>query len=480
MTRHLQELDLSEVAGNVDAFYYVFCGMAVFIMQLGFAMLEAGTVRKKNTKNILVKNFMDACVAAIVWWFCGFAFAFGSDEDRNAFVGGGNGDGIFLAQGGNLGSYQMWFFQWAFAATAASIVSGAVAERVQMGAYFCYAVILCGLVYPVVVHIVWSSDGFLSMFYAKDDADDYNIGGETSSVGTIDFAGSGVVHMTGGVAALCGAYFAGARTGRFSSDDEGRVFVHPMSPQSSSMQALGTFILWFGWYAFNAGSTLGITHEGAGLIAARCCVTTTLCAASCSLTCMFIEYYRTSGKEYSLNATMNGVLAGLVSITAGCPVVEPWAAVVIGFIGGFVYVGWSRLMLKWQIDDVVDAVAVHGACGAWGVLAAALFASKRKMLETYDIEDNDESDMNGLFMGGNGKLLGMAFAEIAVIIAWVGTMMSIFFFVMSSTGMLRVSTEDEVDGLDCSHHGGIEITDIGVDVDKKEKPEGKEAVCIVA
>lgn len=462
----------------IDVIWYIYCGTLVFLMQAGFAMLEVGSVRKKNSKNILVKNFLDACIGAIMWWAFGYAIAFGSDKDRSHFAGGGDGyfffnkiekgtdeeDKFALGQPG-VAFYQFWFFQYAFSAAAVSITSGAVAERCQMAAYFMYSCLLVGFVYPVVVHWVWDGDGWLSNFAngSKPDGvtdDDYNPARTWASVGVIDFAGSGVVHLTGGVAGFMGALILGPRTGRFNS--EGSVVKEGFSPQSSALQALGTFILWFGWYAFNAGSTLGMYAE-APVIAARCCVTTTLSAAACAITNVIIHYI-ISGGEYSLSATLNGVLSGLVSITAGCSVVTPGMSVLIGMIGAFVYTGWSKLMLLLKIDDVVDAVAVHGACGMWGVIAASLFA-KGELSAEYSsvcVYHDDLTDCNGLFYGGNGKLLGMAFLEIIMIWLWVGITMGVSFFAFDLMKLLRVSVQDETYGLDASHHGGMDVDQINL------------------
>ena len=471
----------------IDVIWYIYCGTLVFLMQAGFAMLEVGSVRKKNSKNILVKNFMDACIGAVMWWATGYAIAFGSDGERSQFAGGGDkyywfnkilkgsGDEDPNALGEPGASwYQFWFFQYAFSAAAASITSGAVAERCQMAAYFMYAALLIGFVYPVVVHWNWSADGWLSNFATSSaGSDDYNPARTWASIGVIDFAGSGVVHLTGGVAGFMGALILGPRTGRFNAD--GEVVTKGFSPQSSALQALGTFLLWFGWYAFNAGSTLGM-WAGAETVAARVVVTTTLSAAACAITNVTIAYFLTGG-EYSLNATLNGVLSGLVSITAGCPVVTPGMAVLIGMIGAFVYTGWSKLMLLLKIDDVVDAVAVHGACGMWGVIAASLFAKGELSAEYASIcqYHDDETDCDGLFYGGNGKLLGMAFLQITMIWLWVGITMGVAFFVFDLLKLLRVSVQDETYGLDASHHGGMDedqINPLGSDALMQMRDEG--------
>ena len=471
VTDHLQE--------SIDMHWYIYCGTLVFLMQLGFAMLEVGSVRKKNSKNILIKNFMDACIGALMWWACGYLIAFGTNSERDEFAGSANlstNQYLFLANSVSVKDYQFWFFQFAFAATAASITSGAVAERCQMSAYFMYSSILVGFIYPVVVHWCWSKDGFLSNFaLSDDDGTTYNAGRNWSSIGVIDFAGSGVVHLTGGVCAFVGAWTVGPRTGRFV---EGELVTKGFTPQSSAFQALGTFILWFGWYAFNCGSTLGL-WPGAPTVAARVAVTTTISAAACAVTSCFIGYIVSGTGEYSLPAVANGILAGLVSITAGCPVVEPWAAFIIGVIGAFIYHGWSTLMIRMNIDDVVDAVAVHGACGAWGVIAAALFA-KNDLICEYAVslcegEAGYRNEQAGLFYSTNGKLLGTAALQIICIIGWVGVTMGIAFQCFNLLDLLRVSEEDEFFGLDASHHGGIDdeyVNSLGIDALVKMKDEG--------
>ena len=413
-------------------------------------MLECGSVRSKNSKNICIKNLLDSCVSCIAFWSMGYAFAFGKEENRTGNDGNNNfmgHRGFFLAGNGynNDGShYAIWFFQWAFAATATSIVSGAVAERCGMTAYFIYAFLLSAFVYPVVVHWVWSEEGWLS-------TSNENPNQRYFDTGVIDFAGSGVVHLTGGIAAFVGAALLGPRTGRFITNNDNVTVIKDMLPHNSALQVLGTFILWLGWYAFNGASTLSITASGSGLVLARVCVTTTICASSCALTAVIIKAV-CSGGEYDLGYAMNGVLAGLVSITAGCSVVEPWAALLIGIIGAFIYHFSSKLMLYLQIDDVVDAIAVHGFCGMWGVLSVGIFASKQLVEAVY-------TNINGEFAkgwvyGGNGNLFGAGLVFIIVNILWTGGLMTLFFGIMSYFGILRVSQKEEEEGLDLSHHGG--------------------------
>lgn len=417
-------------------------------MQAGFALLEAGSVRAKNTKNILIKNLMDGCLGALVWYFIGYHLAYGTKDsckggsDCNGFVG--NGADVFmnkaaeLAPLGNAGSghyYAGWMFQWAFAAAASTIVSGAVAERCKFGAYLAYTAALTGVIYPVVVNWGWSAHGWLSPWTGTEPYLGAN--------GMIDFAGSGIVHMTGGVAALVGAIFLGPRTGRFSPSGE----CIDMPGHSSVLVALGTFILWFGWYGFNPVSTLAFEYMET---AARVAVTTTLGAAAGGVTALSIHYGFT--KSLDVGPMCNGILAGLVSITGNCVVIEPWAAALIGAIGAAIYYGFSALLRKLKIDDPLDASSVHGACGAWGVIAAGLFAKQKYVLNDYGAEGG--ADDYGALYGGGGKQLGNQIAGVVAIIAWVGFTSSVLFGVLKYAGMLRVPVEEEEVGLDTSHHGG--------------------------
>lgn len=417
-------------------------------MQAGFALLEAGSVRAKNTKNILIKNLMDGCLGALVWYFIGYHLAYGTKDsckggsDCNGFVG--NGADVFmnkaaeLAPLGNAGSghyYAGWMFQWAFAAAASTIVSGAVAERCKFGAYLAYTAALTGVIYPVVVNWGWSAHGWLSPWTGTEPYLGAN--------GMIDFAGSGIVHMTGGVAALVGAIFLGPRTGRFSPSGE----CIDMPGHSSVLVALGTFILWFGWYGFNPVSTLAFEYMET---AARVAVTTTLGAAAGGVTALSIHYGFT--KSLDVGPMCNGILAGLVSITGNCVVIEPWAAALIGAIGAAIYYGFSALLKKLKIDDPLDASSVHGACGAWGVIAAGLFAKQKYVLNDYGAEGG--ADDYGALYGGGGKQLGNQIAGVVAIIAWVGFTSSVLFGVLKYAGMLRVPVEEEEVGLDTSHHGG--------------------------
>lgn len=433
-------------------------------MQCGFAMLCAGSIRQKNVKNIMLKNMLDACGGAIGFWSIGYALAYG---EGGRFVGVG-GDKYFLHSLDVGKEYIGWFFQFTFAATAATIVAGTVAERCKMSAYLAYSLMLTAFVYPVVVHAIWSNDGFLSAFNENKLRD----------VGMIDFAGSGVVHMCGGTTALVAAIILGPRKGRFY-DEDGNSLPKPVSfaPHSVSLQVLGTFILWVGWYGFNPGSTLGI--DGYGDVAALCAVTTTLSAACGCVSSMFtdtiIGMIRTGEAEYDLSNAMNGALGGLVGITANCSVVTPWAACVIGLVSGWVYLGASNLLVKLKIDDAVDAIPVHFFCGIWGCIATGLFAEPSRLVKAYGVADGDDLHAGWFYswgrQSGDANLLLCEFLGILFIIAWCVAIMYPFFFTLNMFGMFRVDPLDEEVGLDISHHKGS-----AYDLDGPKKTDVEELV----
>lgn len=431
---------------SLDTFWLMFGAVLVFFMQTGFAMLEVGAVQMKNAKNILIKNVFDASLGAIMWYVTGYGIAMGEDKfpdtGDNGFIGT---DGFLLTTATFRGSaspevgynWAFWLFQWAFAATTATIVSGAVVERVTFGAYVIYAVCLLGFIYPVVVHWGWSAGGWASAFRETDLLFD---------CGALDFAGSGVVHMTGGVAAFVGAFLLGPRTGRFIDG------VPVELPQLSFVyQTLGTLCLWMGWYGFNGVSTLAIV--GSGEVAARAMVNTTIAGGVSCITSVVVAYFRLGYVD--ITAANNGVLGGLVAITAGCAVVMPEGALVVGFVAGFVYNASSALLLKLEIDDVVDASPVHMFCGAWGVLAAGLLAEKDNYGEAYYAERQD--DCCGAFYGCGGQQFAANVVFVLAVLGWAGTCSALMFTFAKYTVGLRVTKEVEVMGMDDSKHGGIGI-----------------------
>ncbi|KAK3287211.1 ammonium transporter, variant 2 [Cymbomonas tetramitiformis] len=297
------QTEVSETAASLDGSFMLANTYLIFFMQAGFAMLCAGSVRTKNYMNILLKNVLDACFGAPVFYLVGYGFAYGAGTPTNKFIG--NND--FALE--DFTDWNVFIFQWAFAAATATIVSGSVAERCTFHAYIAYSTLLTGFVYPVVVHWVWSSEGWLTAF-AKDDyatnKDDLLL-----NSGMMDFAGSGVVHMTGGFAGLMGAFFIGPRIGRFSPTGPNPDF----QGHSNTLVVLGTFVLWFGWYGFNPGSQLTISTANDLTIVGRAAVTTTLSGACAGVAALFIAKYRDG--IWDLAAVCNGVLAGLVGVTAG-------------------------------------------------------------------------------------------------------------------------------------------------------------------
>jgi len=470
----------AEVAAGLNGAYMLVSAFLVFLMQTGFAMLCAGSVRSKNTMNILLKNVLDACAGAVAFYLFGYAFAYGECGDQAGSRVDFIGCGYFALDGMSGADWVGYLFQWAFAATAATIVSGSVAERTNLIAYFAYAVLLSAFVYPVVVHWIWGG-GWLSAFGRNSDPDGTPFAGS----GMIDFAGSGVVHLTGGIAGLVGAAIVGPRTGRF---DQGRAV--PMPGHSATLVVLGTFILWFGWYGFNPGSQLAIADAGSLEVTGRVAVTTTMGAAAGGLGNLFLTYFQTG--TWDLMATCNGLLAGLVSVTAGCPVIEPWAALLAGAIGAVIFNYSCKLLEKFQIDDPLAAAPMHGICGIWACLFTGLFAKRGYVCDylgacsfnVFDITADAfeeplvacdpasfesavagaqacvrnmtevSADRYGAFYGGNGTLLGVEILGCFAIIVWVGGIMGILFYALKMAGLLRVKPEVELAGLDVSKHGG--------------------------
>jgi Amt family ammonium transporter len=404
-TAFAQETSIDSVALAVDNVWVIVAGALVFLMQAGFALVEAGFTRAKNTANIVMKNFMDFSVGSLAFWAFGFAFAYGGSS-----IGGFIAYGDFFLS--DTGRSVEWFFQVVFAATAATIVSGAMAERTKFSSYLVYTLLISGVIYPVVVHWVWSGQGWLG-----DIMDTY----------FHDFAGSGVVHLTGGVAAFVGAWTLGPRIGKF--DENGKPL--PIPGHSLMLGALGVFILWFGWYGFNGGSTLAAVDQDFATV----CVTTTLAASAGALAAMFTAWARKDGRP-DPGMTLNGALAGLVGITAGCAFVSNVSSVIIGLVAGVIVVFGIGLIEKIKVDDPVGAVAVHGLNGIWGLLAVGLF-------------DTTE----GLLTGGGGTLLVVQLIGALAIVAWTFVMSFIVFRGIKATVGLRVSAEEEIAGLDRIEHG---------------------------
>ena len=415
-------------------------------MQAGFAMLEAGIVQPKNSTNILFKNMIDASMAAMAFWLLGYGIAYGVD-DGQGFIGTKEQFAIGLDKAGinntNQG-WEGWFFQWAFAGAAATIVAGSVCERTKIEAYFVYSIILTAFIYPVVVHWGWGS-GFLSAWGANTGPLFSKKAGE--STGMIDFAGSGIVHMVGGVSGLMGAIVVGPRKGRFVNGEVVELF-----EGNKILQSLGTFILWFGWYGFNCGSTLMISQDTGGL-AGKVAVTTTIAAAAGAIVATFLSKMITG--TYDISLGLNGVLAGLVSITANCSVVDPWHAIFIGAIGAiFLFIGHYALF-KLKIDDPCDACVVHGLCGFWGLLATGIFCTDANV--NYAAYPNSYTNAAGETVINDAcksaEQFGVQIVGGLAIFAWTAATAGLTFVVVNLTIGMRVSDEIEDMGLDASEHG---------------------------
>ncbi|KAI3749900.1 hypothetical protein L2E82_20520 [Cichorium intybus] len=433
----------TSVTDSINTIYLLFSAYLVFMMQLGFAMLCAGSVRAKNAMNIMLTNVVDAVVGSLSYYLFGFAFAFGDGSGSNPFIG----TQYFALKDipSNSFDYSFFLYQWAFAIAVAGITSGSIAERTQFSAYLVFSFFLSGFVYPIVAHWVWSSAGWLSP-------------GSTSLLfgsGAIDFAGSGVVHLVGGVAGLWGALIEGPRVGRFDA------FGKPvqMRGHNATLVVLGTFLLWFGWFGFNPGSFNKILvsypdsfDQGNWTGVGRTAVTTTLAGSTAGIVTLFGR--RLLVGHWDALDVCNGVLGGFVAITSGCSVVEPWAAIVCGFFAACVLIGLNIVALKLQYDDPLEAAQLHGGCGAWGLIFTGLFAKEEFVIQTYNSGSLGVTRPYGLFLGGGWGLIGAQLAELLVIVGWVSVTMGPLFYLLHWLRILRISSDEEVAGLDISSHGG--------------------------
>ncbi|XP_074289913.1 ammonium transporter 1 member 3-like [Silene latifolia] len=436
------------VESSINTIYLLFSAYLVFVMQLGFAMLCAGSVRAKNAMNILLTNVVDAVVGSISYYVFGFAFAFGTGSGSNSFIG----THFFALHDVPDGKYDYSFFlyQWAFAIAVAGITSGSIAERTQFSAYLIFSFFLSGFVYPIAAHWVWSSPGWLS-----PSGNNLFLGS-----GAIDFAGSGVVHLVGGIAGLWGAIIEGPRVGRF--DAFGKPVI--MRGHNATLVVLGTFLLWFGWFGFNPGSFDEIVvaypdsvGQGNWTAIGRTAVTTTLAGSMAGITTLFGQ--RLLVGHWDALAVCNGVLGGFVAITSGCSVVEPWAAIICGFVAAWVLIGLNILAAKYRFDDPLEAAQLHGGCGAWGLIFTGLFAKEEFIIQAYDGGKAGVSRPYGLLLGGGWALVGAQFVELIAIVGWVTVTMGPLFYALHTLRLLRISIDEEVAGLDISSHGGYAYHD---------------------
>ena len=408
-------MDLASLAASVDIGWILLGAALVFFMQAGFAMVETGFTRAKNAGNIIMKNLMDFSLGTPIFWILGFGIMFGASSPIfgafDFFADGVVGEGY---------DWATLIFQTVFCATSATIVSGAMAERTKFSAYCIYSAIISAVIYPISGHWIWG-------------------GGWLAELGFHDFAGSTAVHMVGGVAAFVGAAILGPRIGKYTKDGKARA----IPGHSLTLGALGVFILWFCWFGFNGASTVALSN-GAAETAARVFVTTNLAAAMATVTVMFITWARYKKPDVSM--TLNGSLAGLVCITAGCDTVTPMGAAIIGIVAGFVVVfGIEFIDQKIKVDDPVGAVGVHGMCGAVGTLMVGLFGY-------YEYGTNNVAPV-GLFYGGGAHAFLVQLLGVVSVIAWVAVAMTIVFQIIKHTMGLRVSRAEEVMGLDKPEHG---------------------------
>ncbi|PRW45098.1 ammonium transporter [Chlorella sorokiniana] len=459
-------VDKCGAAAAAEERYTLLSAYLVFFMQAGFAMLSAGSVRAKNAKNIILLNLLDACFGCLAWYATGYAFAFGDPElnaATNSYPWQGNpfiGHTYFFQSGLARTSYASWFFQFTFAATSATIVSGAVAERCKFECYVAYNLMLVSFVYPVVAHWVWSPWGWMSATRTQATSSSGYV--LLFNSGVYDFAGDGPVHMVGGIASFVAAKILGPRIGRF--DAAGNPV--DMPGHNASLTLLGVFLLWFGWYGFNPGSTNAILgpYIGFSSISAAIAVNTTISAAAATVSTLLVsmlhQYLTLGVVVWDLIIAGNGALAGLVAITGGCAFVNTWAAMIIGFLAGVIYYAASKFILhRLMIDDPLDAIAVHAGGGIWGMLACAAFAAPNMVTDWYGSHPDSTPEQPvqrayGFIMGGNGNLLAAHIVYILVIMAWVAGLMTPFFLVLNKLGLMRVSADVEALGLDISYHGG--------------------------
>jgi len=375
----------------------------VFFMQCGFAMLEAGFTRAKNAGNIIMKNLMDFGLGAIAFMLLGYCLL--AAEDYVFGIIGIPNLGI-LTDYKNF-NYSDFIFNLVFCATAATIVSGAMAERTKFSAYCIYSIVISAVIYPIEAGWVWNGNGWLNQ------------------LGFIDFAGSGAIHMVGGISGFLGAAFLGPRIGKYGKDGKARA----IPGHSLTLGALGVFILWFGWYGFN-GAAAGDVGELGSIF-----VTTTIAATSASVATMLFTWIKNGKPDVSMS--LNGALAGLVGITAGCANVDAVGALAIGLVAGvLVVLAVEFIDIKLKVDDPVGAVAVHGVCGIWGTVAVGLFAVE-----------------GGLFYGGGAGQLGVQSLGVLGIAAWTFATVGLTFFIIKKLNGLRVSKQEEITGLDITEHG---------------------------
>ncbi len=409
------------VSGEVFGVWFLIGAALVFWMQAGFAMVEAGFTRSKNTGNIIMKNLMDFCIGTVVFILIGFGLLMG--EDLIGLIGKPGFDLFTSYENFNFSNF---VFNLVFCATTATIVSGAMAERTKFLSYCIYSGIISALIYPIEAHWIWG-------------------GGWLSQIGFHDFAGSCAIHMVGGISALIGAKILGPRIGKFNRNKEGKVTkVNAFPGHSIALGALGVFILWLGWYGFNGAACTSLEQLGSVFL------TTTVAPAVATVVCMVFTWIKYGKPDVSM--CLNASLAGLVAITAPCDVTDALGASIIGAVAGLLVVfGVWLLDYKLHIDDPVGAVAVHCMNGIWGTLAVGLFATDTA--PGYAIANASGETIKGLFYGGGFELLGLQFLGFGAVALWTAVTITATFLLIKKICGLRVSREEEIEGLDSTEHG---------------------------
>jgi Amt family ammonium transporter len=418
-----------QVQATLDNVWILVAAVLVIFMQAGFALVEAGLTRAKNVANIFMKNMMDFCIGAVLFFAIGYAIAFGGNfTGLGSWFGGGGwflaGDDVFTY--GTLDKFVFFTFQVAFAATAATIVSGGMAERTKFKSYILFSAVISAVIYPIVVRWQWGG-GWLFQLDTPFH----------------DFAGSSIVHMTGGIAAAVGAKYLGPRRGRYTADGKPRA----IPGHSTPFAILGVFVLLVGWYGFNPGSWLG-----ADPVIGSIALNTTLGGTSGALAAMFLSWIRIGKPDVTM--TGNGLLAGLVGVTAGAWVLNGVGSLIVGFAAGLVVVVSVAFFDRIKIDDPVGAVSVHGVCGALGTIAVGLFST----IESEGVVKK------GLFYGGGTDQLVSQVIGVVAIAVFVTVTTAILFGVIKATIGLRVDEAEEIEGLDVREHGapGYMFDEIGM------------------
>ncbi len=421
MDEAMKALVQETVSGEVFGVWFLIGAALVFWMQAGFAMVEAGFTRAKNTGNIIMKNLMDFCIGTVVFILIGFGLLMG--EDLWGFIGRPGFD-LFTAYAEF--DFSSFVFNLVFCATTATIVSGAMAERTKFLSYCIYSGVISALIYPIEAHWIWG-------------------GGWLAQLGFHDFAGSCAIHMTGGISALIGAKILGPRIGKFTRDTSGKVVkVNAVPGHSIAFGALGVFILWLGWYGFNGAAATSIAQLGSVFL------TTTVAPAAATVVCMLFTWIKYGKPDVSM--CLNASLAGLVAITAPCDVTDAFGAIVIGAVAGLLVVfGVWLLDHILHIDDPVGAVAVHCMNGIWGTLAVGLFATDKA--PGYSIANASGETLTGLFYGGGFELLKLQLIGFVSVAAWTAVTITITFLVIRAIAGLRADREEEMAGLDAAEHG---------------------------